>query len=210
MNGLSEISNEDDLLAHLMVKHKIGQFAKVKQISTISISPEIDLLSIEGQSAVGYELKLLKYNKRLKGVDFKPLYSGMGQMLLYLNHGVNRSYLVIGLSPTLIGGNVSSTNAKIEEATRLLKMFRNMQSGYRYPYGQEQAAKTYDFDCIGIMLWNPSTDSVDTKLEAKRDFLAVKLDADLKHLNACLIKKQFKYDKKFLERRKSERRFREG
>lgn len=202
MNGLSEISNEDDLLAHLMVRHGLGQFAKVKQISTKSISPEIDLLSIREQSAVGYELKLLKYNKKLKRVDLNALYSGIGQMFLYLNHGVDRSYLVIGLSPTLVDGNVPSTIAKIEETTTLLRMFRSIPSGYRYPYGQPQEERTYDFDCIGIMLWNPNTDSVDIKLEAKSDFLAVKSDANLKHLNTCVINKEFKYDKKFLEKRK--------
>jgi hypothetical protein len=185
-----------------MVRHELGQFAKVKQISTKSISPEIDLLSIREQSAVGYELKLLKYNKKLKRVDLDALYSGIGQMFLYLNHGVDRSYLVIGLSPTLISGNVSSTIAKVEEATKLLKMLRDIPSGYRYPYRQEQVAQTYNLDCVGIMLWNPSTDSVDTKLEATRDFLAVKCDANLKHLNTCVINKEFKYDKKFLEKRK--------
>lgn len=199
-----EISNEDDLLAHLMAKHNLGKFAKVTRISTLPVSPEIDLLNVDEKEkiVIGYELKLLKYNKRWKRVDFKHLYSGIGQALLYLQHGVNRSYLVLGLSSSLPDNSVSSTTAKIEETANLFRMLRNIPTGYRYLGRREMTVATYGFDCFGIMLWTPSNDFLETKLKAEENYLPLKYVEDLKHKNRCLIRKEFMYDKKFLEKQK--------
>ena len=202
-----EISSEDDLLAHLMKKHELGQFAKVTRISTLPISPEIDLLNINEREKIvtGYELKLLKYNKRLKRVNFNLLYSGIGQALLYYQHGVHRSYLVLGLSPSLPDNSVASTIVKIEETTSLFRILRNIPTGYRYPRRQEISVSTYGFDCLGIMLWTPNNDLLETKLEVGRNYLPLEYVEDLKHKNSCLLRKEFKCDKKFLEKQKRKR-----
>lgn len=202
-----EISSEDDLLAHLMEKHGLGQFAKVTRISTLLVSPEIDLLNINEMEEIvtGYELKLLKYNKQWKRANFSLLYSGIGQALLYLQHGVHRSYLVLGLSPNFPDNSVASTIAKIEETISLFRMLRNIPTGFRYPVMRETSVSTYNFDCLGIMLWTPNNDLLETKLEVTRNYLPLKYVEDLKHKNSCLLKKQFLYDRKFLEKQKRKR-----
>ena len=198
-----EIFNEDGLLAHLMEKYKLGRFAKVSQISTVKISPDIDLLAINeiDKFVTGYEFKLLRYHKGWNKVNFTPVYTGIGQTFLYLQHGVNRSYLVLGLSSSIPDNDVASAIIKIEETVKSLRMLRNIPTGYRY-LGQEKSVATYGFDCIGIMLWNPNNNSLETKLKAERDYLALRYVEDLRHMNKCLLKKQFKYDEQFLENRK--------
>lgn len=154
----------------------------------------------------GYELKLLKYNKRWKRANFSLLYSGIGQALLYLQHGVHRSYLVLGLSPSLPDNSVASTIVKIEETISLFRMLRNIPTGYRYPRRREISVSTYGFDCLGIMLWTPNNDLLETKLEVTRNYLPLKYVEDLKHKNRCLLRKEFYCDRKFLEKQKRKRR----
>lgn len=204
MKDLQEISNEDDLLAHLMESYRLGEFAKVSRISTLSVSPEIDLLNVDETQkiAIGYEFKLLKYVKRWKRTSFYPLYSGIGQALLYLQHGINRTYLVVGVSPDIPRDSVAPTIVKIEKVINLFRTLRNMPTGYRYPYGRESIVPSYNFDCFGIMLWTPSDDLLHTKLKAERDYVPLKHIEDLKHKNICLLRREFKYDKAFLEKQR--------
>lgn len=203
MAELLKISSEDELLAHLMEKHELGQFAKVTRISTLRVSPEIDLLYVakKEKKVIGYEIKLLRYNRRWKRANFYPFYTGIGQSLLYLQHGVDRSYLVVGLAPNLLGNSFASTVAKIEETANLFRTLRNVPTKYRYPYGQERFVSLYGFDCFGIMLWTPRNDILETKLKAERDCLALSYDEDLRHKHTCFLKRQFMYDKDFLDKR---------
>ena len=198
-----KISNEDDFLAHLMKRYNLGNFAKVTRVSILPVSPEIDLLDVNTREkiVVGYELKLLKYNKHLKRVGLHPLYSGIGQALLYFLHGINRSYLVLGVSPSLPENHVASTIDRIEEIVNFFKMLRKISTGYRYLHGEETSMATYGFDCFGIMLWTPSNDLLQTELKAERNYLALGYDENLRHKNRCLLRGEFLYDKKFLEKR---------
>jgi len=96
----SRVQSEDDLVRHVGTKWDLGHFCKVFQISTVKISPDIDLLQINQstRTVTGYEFKLIKYHKGWKKANLVPVYAGLGQMFSYFNFGVDQSVLVIGLS----------------------------------------------------------------------------------------------------------------
>lgn len=76
-------------------------YPKVSAIGGRKISPDIDILQIEGASQnrfrlIGYEIKLVKFDKRSKGLGWNSFYNGIGQALLYLKNGVHRAFLVLG------------------------------------------------------------------------------------------------------------------
>jgi len=121
-----EIRDEDDLQFYLMKRFKLGEFAKVKRISTIEISPEIDLVDVnESQKLVtGFEFKLLKYRKKWKRVSFHSMYQGIGQALSYFQFGVDKSYLVLGLSKGIPDEIFSRTIKKIEETITIFNTLR--------------------------------------------------------------------------------------
>jgi len=121
-----EIRDENDLQYCLMKKYRLGEFAKVKCISTIEISPDIDLLEVnESQKLVtGYEFKLLKYRKNWKKVDFYPMYQGIGQALSYFQFGVDKSYLLLGLHKGISQESLSFAKKKIQETIDMLKTIR--------------------------------------------------------------------------------------
>ena len=95
-----EIASEDDLLAYLMERYKLGIYPKVHGISTLKISPDIDLLHIDEHQKIitGYEFKLLKYRRDWKRVSLEPIYKGIGQALSYFQFGVDKSILILGIS----------------------------------------------------------------------------------------------------------------
>jgi hypothetical protein len=126
-----EIQDENDLQYHLMKNYRLGEFAKVNRISTIEISPDIDSLEInESQKLViGYEFKLLKYRKNWKKVDFYPMYQGIGQALSYFNFGVDKSYLVLGLSKEIPAEILSQTVKKIEETITMFNVLKSFIVG---------------------------------------------------------------------------------
>ena len=235
---------EDDLLAYLMQKYGLGEFAKVNRISTIDISPDIDLLSInEYQKIVtGYEFKLLRYRKNWKRVDFAPMYKGIGQALSYFQFGVDKSYLILGLSKEIPTRLVSSTMKKIEETIaifNILKVFINKKieefaeeiggligvleevkamAKHIQVFGQRAQAKwesamekvrvvrtekeVCGLGCFGIMTLTEHDDLLMTRLSADEVF-PVNFYEDLKHKKECLLRKEFRYDKHFLERYKA-------
>ena len=237
------ILKEDDLLAYFMQKYRLGEFAKVNRISTIVISPDIDLLSInEYQKIVtGYEFKLLRYRKNWKRVDFAPMYKGIGQAFSYFQFGVDKSYLILGLSKEIPTRLVSSTVKKIEETIaifNILKVFINKKieqfaeeigrligvleevkamSKHIQVFGQRAQAnwesamekvrvvrteKEGGLGCFGIMTLTEYDDLLMTRLSADEVF-PVNFYEDLKHKKECLLRKEFRYDKHFLERYKA-------
>ena len=80
---------------------RIDVYPKVSAIAGKKINPDIDILKIEKLSQnqyrlVGYELKLIKFNKNSKGLSWNALYQGIGQSFLYLLNGVHNVVLVFG------------------------------------------------------------------------------------------------------------------
>lgn len=218
------IENEDDLVAHLMEHFNLGQYAMVSGISTLKISPDIDLLQINEQKqigteqgvVIGYEVKLLKYRKNWKRVDFSPFYKGIGQALSYFQFGVDKSILVLGMSNDIPTESVFSTMSKIESVTELFSTLRALDTRIRKYFRdhfkeipelagvEKMLLETYcGWNCFGIAVWTPHDDLLMTKMNADQ-FFPIYLNKKLKHRKECLLRKEFKYDKDFLEKRKHE------
>ena len=72
-------------------------YPKVTKIAGKIISPEIDLLGVDKNNNIinGFEFKLLRYKTR--DANLRLLYQGIGQAMLYLNYGIDFSYLVLGM-----------------------------------------------------------------------------------------------------------------
>lgn len=96
--GYSRFKTEEELLKSIL---PYGAYRKVSAIGGKKIVPDIDILEIqtvsESQSRLtGYEVKLMKFDKRSKGLSWTTFYNGIGQALLYLKNGVHRAILVLG------------------------------------------------------------------------------------------------------------------
>ena len=219
------IENEDDLVAHLMEHFNLGQFAMVSGISTLKISPDIDLLDINEQGqigteqgiVIGYEVKLLKYRKNWKRVDFSSFYKGIGQALSYFQFGVDKSILILGMPNDIPTESVSSTMSKIESVIESFSTLRTLDAKIR-KYFDNSFKKTpmlegvkgmllethCGWNCFGIIVWTGYDNLLMTKMNAEQYF-PIYLNKKLKHRKECLLRKEFKYDKKFLEKRKHKR-----
>lgn len=96
------VSSEDDLIVYLgreekSYAHKV--YPKVSIISRrIEVSPDIDLLKIDPTSkeTIGFETKYIRYRKIWKRFDYRSVYEGFGESLLYFDYGIEKVFLVIG------------------------------------------------------------------------------------------------------------------
>lgn len=232
------------MLAYFMQKYRLGEFAKVNRISTIDISPDIDLLDVNVSQKIvtGYEFKLLRYRKSWKRVDFASMYKGIGQALSYFQFGVDKSYLILGVSKEIPTRLVSSTIRKIEETIaifNILKVFinekieefaeeigrligvfeevkvmakhiqvfgRSAQANWESAMEKVRVVRTEKevcgLGCLGIMTLTEHDDLLVTRLSADEVF-PVNFYEDLKHKKECLLRKEFRHDKHFLERYKA-------
>ena len=211
------IENENDLVAYLMGNFKLGKYAMVSGISTIKISPDIDLLDInESQKIVtGYEFKLLRYRKNWKRVDFALMYKGIGQALSYFQFGVDKSYLILGMPKDVPIKSVSSAMKKIEETIEIFNLLKSLYARIR-EHRLKQKNSWYKalkllipeehcgIGCFGIKVWTAHDNLLLPKLNAEEDF-PIYLNEKLKHRKECLLRKEFRYDKNFLNRYKASR-----
>jgi len=102
------LNNERDLARLLMSKRwDFGRgryYYRVTMISRgLKVTPDIDLLNVyvnqwhpEENTAVGLELKVLKYHAGRERIELTPFYQGLGQVLTYLQHGIDRTTLILG------------------------------------------------------------------------------------------------------------------
>lgn len=80
----ARFKNEDEFLKEIL--HRMGTtgvYPKVSAIAGKKIRPDIDILEIKKESQsqykiIGYELKLIKFNKRNKGLSWCAFYQGLG------------------------------------------------------------------------------------------------------------------------------------
>ena len=94
----ARFKTEDELLKSVL---PYGAYPKVSAIGGKKITPDIDILEVQRVSQsqsrlIGYEVKLMKFDKRSNGLGRNNFYSGIGQALLYLKNGVHQTGLVLG------------------------------------------------------------------------------------------------------------------
>lgn len=197
----SEVVDEDGMLRHVNGKWHLGEYGKIYGISTFRISPDIDLVHIDESSGTvtGYEFKLLTYHKGWRRPNFLPLYSGIGQAMSYFQFGVDRSYLVLGISKKIPKSSVHPTMDMIDG---VLSVFVNLKT---FVEGTLEKRKSPNMkflslhlstiplgiDCLGLKIWNEHDDTLVTRLEATRNF-PVAMEKDLQHQKDCLLRKEFK------------------
>src|SRR3989304_1515036 len=108
---IHSIRSELDIARQLITRWDIGHFGDwyvgVSLIARdLKVSPDIDLLRVytnqyrpEENTAIGIELKMLKprkYGENTWRIPMSPFYQGIGQVLTYFEHGIDRAALVIG------------------------------------------------------------------------------------------------------------------
>lgn len=138
---ISEIQNEDDFQAYFMKSYPNiftpDSFPKVYQIAGKTISPEIDLLVIDGRNDIvtGYEFKFLSY--KTSDANYKRIREGIGQALLYFQFGIDRSYLVLGVSKKVLQIYRLKIANRIDDLVNLRQLLEDV----------------YKFDCLGLLIW---------------------------------------------------------
>jgi hypothetical protein len=103
----ARFKTEEELLKEVLRSLAYNVYPKVSAIGGKKISPDIDILQIERVSQnqfrlIGYEIKLVKFDKRSKGLGWNSFYSGIGQALLYLKNGVHHAVLVLGFHESIL------------------------------------------------------------------------------------------------------------
>lgn len=125
---MMELKNEYDLECYLIKKYrtKFGNnlFPLVRRIGGEIISPEIDLLNIERKGLndffiTGYEFKFLDCKNA--DANYKRIYAGIGQALMYFQYGIDRCYLVVGLSKRLSPKTMAMVFSKCTTLSTLMK-----------------------------------------------------------------------------------------
>jgi len=137
--------DERNLARMLMKRWRFGlgdYYYAVRMIAKdLRVTPDIDLLNVyvnphrpEENTVIAFELKILKYHERYKRIVMSPFYQGLGQVLTYFRHGIDRAMLVLGFHP-----NTETLPDETEQAEELLKEHGNQlkTSVFRnFPYLQ--------------------------------------------------------------------------
>jgi len=184
MEGMkyARFKTEDELLKavlHSLAAYNV--YPKVSAIGGKKISPDIDILQIERTTQnqfqlVGYEIKLVKFDKRSKGLSWNSLYSGIGQALLYLKNGVHRAFLVLGFHENITNDN-------------LIDEFRN------WLWNKKDLLKKIIGNYISIDTYLHKGDSLTYPI-IKSEYDFYPLDEEVELLSNELIQGRFTFNKK--------------
>jgi len=180
---LSFVQKEDEMQI-LVMKNAYLQsgrfFPKVTRIAGNIIAPEIDLLYIselkDEKILTAYELKLLKSKKN--ATNYRHIYEGIGQAIMYFKYGIDFSYLLLGISKNVF---VSETfiGEMIHHVSDLMKEH---------------------FRSFGIMIWrerNPA--HVETYLKPEGTFYCG-FSEEYALCRKNLLSGNFVYSRSFLDR----------
>ena len=90
----TRFKTEGKILKTVLRSLPFDVYPRVIAIGGREIHPDIDILQIKGVSEhryrlIGYELKLIKFNKRSKGLSWNVFYTGLGQAFLLLGFHKN-------------------------------------------------------------------------------------------------------------------------
>lgn len=122
-----ELEDELDLANFIINKYNLAYGEYYYGINLISrnlkVTPDIDLLNVnindyhpEENTVVGFELKVLKYYSRRNRIELSPFYQGLGQVLTYFHHGIDRAMLIVGFH-----NNCGEYPEAIKDASNLMK-----------------------------------------------------------------------------------------
>jgi hypothetical protein len=178
----ARFGREDEFLEEIL--HRIATtevYPKVSAIAGKRIRPDIDLLEIRKESQtqyklIGYELKLIKFDNRSKGLSWNAFYQGIGQALLSLKHGIHRCVLLIGF------------HKNIPDDKFLDEFHEMLWKGRENLYSQILGS----YISIGIYLYKGG--NINFEIEAKSDFYPPNESINLSRQN--LLSKNFTYDKR--------------
>ncbi|MDH5449057.1 MAG: hypothetical protein OEX01_08685 [Candidatus Bathyarchaeota archaeon] len=99
---------------HMSSHSQIRWYAKLTHIGGRRTESEIDLVVVEGRERVfAYEFKFLR--GKTASYNYKRIYQGLGQALLYFWYGFDRSTLCIGRSMNLDRDTRKKINMKIRQ-----------------------------------------------------------------------------------------------
>lgn len=154
------IGDEDDLKGYLVKRyssrfgHPLRRYPNITKIGGVSISPDIDLLDIDQANKVltGYEFKLLKFKKAPS--NYLRIRDGMAEAIQYFQFGIDRAYMVLGISsriPKKTAGLVGASHIELLALVRALVV-------------------THGFDCLGLMLWLEDSDRLLTPQNPRSNF----------------------------------------
>lgn len=175
--------SEEELLKSVLHALIYEAYPKVSAIAGNKISPDIDILEISRKSEsqyrlIGYELKLMKFDRRTRGLSWDAFYKGIGQALLYLKNGVQHAVLVLGFHESV------QDDSMIENFHRWLwdkKELLNRILG--------------NYISIGTFLYRRG--SLSLEIETNSDFYPP--DEETRFLSQALLKRRFTFDKKLKE-----------
>jgi hypothetical protein len=123
----SHFETEQDLLADIFKVVSYDAYPRVTAIGGKKIVPDIDVLEIRPathgqQRLLGYEIKLMRYDKRSKGLTWGTFYKGIGQALMYLLHGVQKVGLVLGFQSNVPDELIEDFSAWLNENKAVLAL----------------------------------------------------------------------------------------
>jgi len=133
--------DEDEFQAKVMKDHiyrhhtgshsRITWYAKLTHIGRRQTVSEIDLVVVEGhERAFAYEFKFLRGKN--DSYNYRRLYQGLGQALLYFWYGFNQSTLCIGVSENLDMSAHKKMKAKIIQALPTIDRIKKCMPYFGY------------------------------------------------------------------------------
>lgn len=171
---------EGEFLKAVLRSLPFDVYPRVTAIGGRKIHPDIDILQIKGISEhryrlIGYELKLIKFDRRSKGLSWNAFYTGIGQALLYLKNGVHQAFLLLGFHENV-------------PTDKFIDVFRD----WLWKYKELIAKIVGNYLSIGIYLYERGNVSV--MIEASLDFYPS--NKEIRLLSEELLQRKFTFDKK--------------
>ncbi|MHB8483395.1 MAG: hypothetical protein ACYDBV_11785 [Nitrospiria bacterium] len=187
---------ENDLIQAILSSSQAAavskNFPKVSVIGRTRIVPDIDVLQIKEENGsnklIGFEIKLIKLREEKTqpiGLDWKRIYEGIGEALLYLQFGLDRCGLILGFHKNVPDEQIDQFSNKFEQKSDLLsKIFPPYfcLGIFKYEHGGifEIIKITNDFSYYGC----------DDKLYGQ------KIEERMRTYKNNLLTKEFLWDKK--------------
>jgi len=155
-------------------------YPKISAIAGKKIYSDIDILQISRISGnqyrlTGYELKLMRFDKRTGALSHDPLYKGIGQAFWYLRNGVHRAVLVLGFHKTIPNdGMIENFHKELWDKRELLSSILG------------------NYISIGVFFHKGG--SLHFETEAKSDFYSS--DKEISFLSQAILQRKFTCNKK--------------